>query len=67
MKKKESSIMCGSCYNEFPESELTLVTMHINTGVEHNGRYCKNLCGKCMKKPYYLSRILETERPRKFN
>ena len=66
-KKKEVDIMCGSCHNDFNESKITLVTLHINPGDSKNGMYCRNLCEKCKKTEYYKGRILFEEQPRKFN
>lgn len=66
-KKKEVELMCGSCYNDFLESKITLVTLHVNYGNPRNGMYCRNLCEKCKKTQYYKDRILLEEPPRKFN
>jgi len=59
--KKIKIVMCGSCYNDFEEPDVKLATLHINPdGNEHNGRYQKYLCEKCMKDPYYKKRVIET-------
>lgn len=58
-QKKVKIVQCGSCYDEFEETEVTLATMHINpNGDEHNGRYQKYLCTKCIKDPHYQKRVI---------
>jgi hypothetical protein len=58
-QKKVKIVQCGSCYNDFEESEVVLATMHINPNKdEHNGRYQKYLCSACIKDPYYQKRVI---------
>jgi predicted nucleic-acid-binding Zn-ribbon protein len=67
MAKKEKKQMCGSCHGEFKTEELQMVTLHVNPGVERNGRYMRILCGQCADSDFYKNRILQSETPRKLN
>ena len=64
---KEIKKMCGSCYNDFPSEQIKMVTLHVNPGVERNGRYMRDLCDRCIKTKYYENRILDVQTPRKLN
>jgi predicted nucleic-acid-binding Zn-ribbon protein len=66
-KKKDVKIMCGSCYNDFPEKEIIIATLTVNPESEKNGFFCRNLCPKCKTHPYYENRIRGEEPYRKFN
>jgi DnaJ-class molecular chaperone len=67
MAKKEKKTMCGSCHGEYTEDKVKMVTLHVNPGVEKNGRYLRVLCESCMNDEFYVNRILETQTPRKLN
>ena len=64
---KEIKKMCGSCYNDFPSEQIKMVTLHVNPGVEKNGRYMRDLCDECRETDYYIDRILDVQTPRKLN
>lgn len=64
---KEVKKMCGSCYVDFPSEQIKMVTLHVNPGVEKNGRYLREICDDCMKTKYYKNRILDVQTPRKLN
>lgn len=67
MAKKDKKNMCGSCYEDYSPEELKMVTLHVNPGVERNGRYMRVLCDKCAADDFYKNRILLSETPRKLN
>ena len=66
-KKKDVKIMCGSCYNDFPEKEIVIVTLTVNPDSDENGLFCRNLCPKCKTNSFYVKRMRGEEAYRKFN
>ena len=55
--KKIKIIMCGSCYEDFQETEITIADLLVNTGNPKNGHYQRNLCSKCLEMPWYKEKM----------
>ncbi len=60
-QKKIKIVMCGSCYNDFEETEVKLASLYINPETSKNGMYQKYLCKSCLEDPYFKKRVIETK------